>query len=299
MSDINTFRIFLFKCIPSELVQALNNINLEKVEEIRIRNNNPVILKVGTNEIVLKYKAKPEDILSILQNFCNNSIYSYQAQICNGFITIPGGHRVGIGGTVVLKDGVVSNISNVYCLNIRISKQIKDSSRSILKYVINKEQNSIYNSLIVSAPGVGKTTVLRDLVRKISDGIPEINFKGLPVTVVDERGEIAALYRGVPQNDIGIRTDVLDNIPKPIGIKMAVRALSPRVIAADEIGSINDSDAITYAFCSGVKGIFTAHGRTLNDLKINPELNKLINLGVFEKIIFLDESNKGDVKSVI
>ena len=145
----------------------------------------------------------------------------------------------------------------------------------------------------------GKTTIIRDLVNKISNGIPEINFKGLTITVIDERGEIAAMYRGIPQNDVGIRTDILDNIPKYIGIKMAVRSLAPKIIVADEIGSTNDSEAITYAFCSGVKGIFTAHGRNLNDLKTNPEINKLINLGVFEKIIFLDENNKGSIKSIV
>ena len=107
------------------------------------------------------------------------------------------------------------------------------------------------------------------------------------------------MYRGIPQNNVGIRTDVLDNIPKHVGIKMAVRSLAPKVIVADEIGSINDSEAIMYAICSGVKGIFTAHGSNLNNLKTNPEINKLLNLGIFEKIIFLDEKNKGAIKSVV
>ena len=107
------------------------------------------------------------------------------------------------------------------------------------------------------------------------------------------------MYKGVPQNDVGIRTDVLDNVPKTIGIKMAIRSLAPKVIVADEIGNKNDCEIINYAICSGVKGLFTAHGKTLNDLKINPELNKLIDLGIFERIIFLDEMNKGYIKSVI
>ena len=145
----------------------------------------------------------------------------------------------------------------------------------------------------------GKTTIIRDLVNKISNGIPEINFKGINVSVIDERGEIAAMYKGIPQNDIGIRTDVLDNVPKTIGIKMAVRSLAPKVIVADEIGNINDSEVINYAICSGVKGLFTAHGSNLKDLKNNPELNKIINLGIFEKIIFLDDTNKGNIKSII
>ncbi len=147
--------------------------------------------------------------------------------------------------------------------------------------------------------GAGKTTIIRDLVNKISNGIPEINFKGMNVSVIDERGEIAAMYKGIPQNDVGIRTDVLDNVPKTIGIRMAVRSLAPKVIVADEIGNINDSEVINYAICSGVKGLFTAHGRSLNDLKMNPEISKIISLGIFERIIFLDEINKGNIKTVI
>lgn len=128
--------------------------------------------------------------------------------------------------------------------------------------------------------------------------MPEINFKGLNVSVVDERGELAAMYRGVPQNNLGIRTDVLDGIPKTIGIKMAIRSLAPQVIVADEIGNRDDSDVINYAICSGVKCIFTAHGSTMQDLKCNPDINKLIGLGIFERIIFLDEKNKGEIKKV-
>ena len=141
--------------------------------------------------------------------------------------------------------------------------------------------------------------MLRDIVNKISNGIPEINFKGINVSVIDERGEIAAMHKGIPQNDIGIRTDVLDNVPKTIGIKMAVRSLAPQVIIADEIGNKEDAEVINYAICSGVKGIFTAHGNSIQDLKYNPEINKLINLGVFEKIVFLDSEKRGYIKNVV
>lgn len=136
------------------------------------------------------------------------------------------------------------------------------------------------------------------MTNKLSNGIPEINFKGVNVSVIDERGEIAAMSRGVPQNDVGIRTDVLDNVPKTIGIKMAVRSLAPQVIVADEIGNSSDSDIINYAVCSGVKCICTAHGSSLQDLKKNIEINKLIGLSVFERIIILDENNKGKIKKV-
>ena len=134
-----------------------------------------------------------------------------------------------------LKDGKVININSLFSLNIRVAKEIRDCCLPLLQYVIDLSRNSVYNTLIVSPPGAGKTTILRDLVNKISNGIPEINFKGLTVSVIDERGEIAAMHRGVPQNDVGIRTDVLDNVPKTIGIRMAVRSLAPKVVVADEI----------------------------------------------------------------
>ena len=152
MNAVISIKNTVYRNFPEGLVNALSGVNFEKIEEIRIRAEKPVIVKLGLNEIVLKYIVHIDEILSILQNFCSNSIYTYQNQICNGFITIPGGHRVGIGGTVVMKDGRVSNISNIYSLNIRIAKEIKGCSNNILHYVLNIAQNTIYNTLIVSVP---------------------------------------------------------------------------------------------------------------------------------------------------
>ena len=145
----------------------------------------------------------------------------------------------------------------------------------------------------------GKTTIVRDLVRKISTGIEKIEFEGINVGVADERGEIAAMYKGIPQNDIGIRTDVLDNIPKAIGMTMLIRSMSPKVIVADEIGKEEEISAINYAVCSGIKGIFTAHGGSLEEISINPNLKTLLNLHVFERIIFLnDKIRKAEIDKV-
>lgn len=145
----------------------------------------------------------------------------------------------------------------------------------------------------------GKTTVLRDLVRRISTGIEKLDFKGINVGIADERGEIAAMYKGTPQNDVGIRTDILDNIPKSIGMTMLIRSMSPKVIVADEIGKEEEISTINYAVCSGIKGIFTAHGASLEEISINPNLKTLLNLHVFERIIFLnDKIRKAEIDKV-
>ena len=280
----------ILKYFPKELKEKVIMHPLNKLEEIRIRLNKPVALKIGQDEKILNYIIDSKDIMQILQHICDNSIYSYQNQICEGFITIAGGHRVGITGNVVIKDGKVTNISYISSLNFRIAKQIFGCSKMALQYILDIENNTIYNTLVVSPPGRGKTTLLRDIVKNISDGIPEIGFKGLNIGVVDERGEIAAMHKGVEQNELGIRTDVLDNIPKSIGLKMLIRSMNPRVIVADEIGKKEDVEAIEYGVCSGVKGIFTAHGENIQDIIANPVLNRLYNDKIIERILFLDKN---------
>lgn len=280
----------ILKYFPVELKEKVIIYPLNKLEEIRIRLNKPVALKIGQDEKILNYIIDSKDIIQILQHICDNSIYSYQNQICEGFITIAGGHRVGITGNVVIKDGKVTNISYISSLNFRIAKQILGCSTNALQYILDIGNNTIYNTLIVSPPGRGKTTLLRDIVKNISDGIPEIGFKGLNIGVVDERGEIAAMHKGVEQNELGIRTDVLDNVPKSIGLKMLIRSMNPKVIVADEIGKKEDIEAIEYGVCSGVKGIFTAHGENIEDIIANPILNRLYNDKIIERILFLDKN---------
>ena len=275
---------------PLHIREKLRNIDFTNLEEIRIRNNRPIFLKIGQSEQQVNYIINTNDVLEILQKICDNSIYTYQNQICNGYITIKGGHRIGITGNVVIKDGQVTNISHIYSLNFRIARQVIDCSNKILKSVLDLKNNTVFNTIIISPPGRGKTTILRDLIRKISDGIPEISFNGINVGVVDERGEIAAMYKGIPQNDIGRRTDILDNIPKDIGMKMLIRSMNPKVIVADEIGSAKDIDAIKYAICSGVKGVFTAHGNGLKDIINNPILNELYITDGIERVLAIDEN---------
>ena len=266
------------------------------IEEIRIRNSKPIILKLNNSEKIINYIVQTEDVLKILQSICENSIYSYQNQICEGFITIKGGHRIGITGSAVIENNQVKNLNYISNLNFRIARQIIGCSNNIIKEIINKEENTIYNTLIVSPPGAGKTTLLRDIIRNLSNGTEEI--RGKNIGVVDERGEIAAMYKGIPQNDLGIRTDIIENIKKSVGMKMLIRSMAPEIIVADEIGSKEDVQEINYAVCSGIKGIFTAHGNLLEDLKLNPAIAELIEKYIFERLIFLDKNNKGKVNKI-
>lgn len=272
---------------PLHIREKMRNIDFTNLEEIRIRNNRPIFLKIGQSEQQVNYIINTNDVLEILQKICDNSIYTYQNQICNGYITIKGGHRIGITGNIVIKDGQVTNISHIYSLNFRIARQVIDCSNKILESVLDLKNNTVFNTIIISPPGRGKTTILRDLIRKISDGIPEISFNGINVGVVDERGEIAAMYKGIPQNDIGIRTDVIENVSKYNGMQILIRAMGPEVIACDEIGTKEDIEAIQYAINSGVKGIFTMHGSNMTSVKSNSEINKIIESKLIEKIIFL------------
>lgn len=283
----------ILRYFPNKIYQIFSNLLQEnpqianELQEIRIRVDKPIILKLREKDLILQYNILQTEILQIVERLCENSIYAYKNQICEGFITIKGGHRVGLTGSCVIENGKITNIKYISSLNIRIAREVKNCSTRILREIIDIENKTIYNSIIVAPPGRGKTTILRDIIRRISDGIEEINFRGKTCGVVDERGEIAAMYKGAPQNDVGIRTDIIENVSKNKGIHMLIRTMAPEIIACDEIGSKEDVEAIHYALYSGVKGIFTMHGKNVEDIKNNKQIYELIENREIKKIVFL------------
>ena len=278
--------------------------NMEKMQEIRLRVNSPLMVVYDHKETfvtwdgLLKKDADKAVIVSssqireTMEYISDYSLYAYEDEIRQGFITIQGGHRVGIAGKIVLEDGKIKNIKYISFINIRLAHQIPGCADPVMPYI--KSGSSIYHTLIISPPRCGKTTLLRDIIRQISQSPDGIN-----VGVVDERSEIAACYMGVPQNDVGIRTDVLDCCPKAEGMMMLIRSMSPQVIAVDEVGSRKDLKAIEYVINCGCKLIATVHGSSVDDLRSRPVLRRLVEERLFERYVVLgDLSQAGCIGAV-
>lgn len=278
------------KYLPNALSNMISKIVCDGIREIRIRASKKTKVITGSTEIDLEYIPSLQDILSILVNVSKNSIYAIQNDINNGFIIVPGGHRIGVCGEVVFLDGKIKNIKNINSLNIRVANEIYGASRKIIPYIVLKN-NRIRNTLIVSPPGCGKTTILRDLIRELSNGIENLNFKGKNIGLIDERGEIAAVYLGRASLDVGERTDIMSNCKKDIGIKMLIRSMSPDIVATDEIGKKEDIFAIEDAALSGVSLIFTMHAKDYEDVLKKPYISELINKNMFSCVVTLSNRN--------
>ena len=276
----------ILKIMPRYIAEEIVHLNCNNsITEIRIRSKNKIIVICGKNEFVLDLVASPKIILDILLNVSKMSIYAIQTDLNNGFVVIRGGHRIGVCGEVVYENGKIKNIKNICSLNIRVAHQIFGCADTVMPQII---VNGIFqNTLIVSPPGCGKTTLLRDIIRLLSNGIKTLGFSGKNVSLIDERGEIASCYEGVPTLNIGIRTDVMSNIDKSTGMSMVIRSMAPDIIATDEIGSSDDVLSIKAAILSGVKVIFTMHGDSLNSILENPNIKELLDMNIFSKIILL------------
>ena len=282
-TKFTTLRTFLGTGL-AEYIDNINRRDLEKLSEIRLRTNKPLLLKAGTQELLGSYCPTADDIYETMERISRHSFYAFEQELAMGYITLPGGHRVGVAGQVVLENSAVRAWKFISAINIRIAHSVPGCANTVLPQILDNA-GQLMHTMIISPPGCGKTTLLRDIVRQISDS-------GTTVGLVDERSEVAGCFQGVPQNDVGIRTDVLDGCPKEIAMIMLLRAMSPTVIAADELGGTKDAAAVDTVLNAGVKLLCTAHGTSVADAKENPALQKLLGRGVFERFVVLGAGYK-------
>lgn len=283
----------IFYILPESIRTILESIkNLEKMQEVRIKANKPLQVYLGKDEIVTEYIITEEDIKIILQRMSNYSIYAFEEEIKNGYITIKGGHRVGICGSCVIDNNRVRTIKNVASLNIRICREVIGCSDKIMPYIVDGEK--VLNTIVISPPKCGKTTLIRDIARNLSNGfkIGYIKVSGKKVCIIDERSEIGGCSNGIPQMNVGIRTDVFDSCLKSMGIMMAIRSMSPDVIICDEIGTYKDMESILAAMNSGVNLITTIHGLGIEDLYKRSVFKEILDNNVFDRAIILSASKE-------
>ncbi len=297
-----------FKIFSVNLRRVLERLDVgfEDLQEIRMRVDCPLIVLWAGREYFVtpegKVTAKPDEgmtvsrkeLLETVDYIAGYSLYAFEDEIRHGFLTIQGGHRIGIAGKIVMDGDRIRSVKHISFLNIRLSHQKKGCADAVFPYLIQNGEFS--HTLLISPPRCGKTTMLRDLIRQLSNG--NAYYAGCTVGVVDERSEIGGAYLGVPQNDLGIRTDLLDCCPKAEGMMMLVRAMSPGVIAVDEIGDYRDIRAIESVIHCGCKLLATVHGASMEDVKKKPLLQRLVREHVFERYVVLHARKPGQVKEI-
>ncbi len=275
----------------------------QSVEEIRLRAGRPVLMvshlkqafldpdgnPTATAGAALQFSARDAALLMDLAT--ESSAYALQEQLASGYLTLPGGHRLGIAGRAVIDRDRLSGLRNVSYFCLRLAREVHGAADRILPAVIDRPSSRVLSTLLVSPPRCGKTTVLRDAIRQLSSGAGGLGLPPLQVALVDERSEVAGSRNGMPTRDVGPCTDVMDACPKALGMFVMLRAMSPDVLATDEIGRPDDVAAIEEAARSGVAVLATAHAWGVEDLVSRPATLRLLAGGHFRRVAFLDRSH--------
>lgn len=277
------------------LLQA--DLDYEKLYEIRLRAGRPMFLIYDGGECFLRtrgrepYLVTREDLKETLEYVSGYSLYAYEDELRQGYMSVQGGHRVGVTGKVILDGDRIRGMKYISCINLRLAHEIQGCADPVMEHI--RKENWTAHTLLISPPRCGKTTLLRDMIRQLSNGSGKI--PGVTVGVVDERSELAGCYQGIPQNDLGIRTDVLDGCPKAQGMQMLIRSMSPSVVAVDELGREEDFKAVESVIYSGCKLIATAHGASLEEIFSTPFFGRLRKMKVFERYILLGKEQRAGI----
>ncbi len=284
--------------LPARIRRALRQLpEIPDWEEIRMRAGRPLgigvdgrFLPVGEDGAVgispaAALVVKSDDLLGAVNLMTDGSAYASEEDVSRGFLTLPGGHRVGITGSAVLEEGRVLRLLRPAALNIRRGREIRGAAAALVPAL--RHRNRWCSTLIISPPGCGKTTLLRDLVRVMSDGIPGSGVPGVRVGLVDERSEVAAPHDGVPTFDVGMQTDVMDGCPKGEGMLMLIRSMGPQVIATDELGRRGDAQAVREAVRAGVVLLATVHGVGVSDVSARPHVGEVLSSDAFARAVML------------
>lgn len=286
----------LFLCTSKSeliLIKELGFSNISEYEKIQEKKKDGEKTDAQVRAISDKrnvYYITESDVMEMQNYISNYSLYAWQEELKNGFLTVAGGHRIGLCGSTRNINGRVSGIGYISGLNIRVAHEKKGCAERIMKYIRHGEAD-VYNTLIASSPGVGKTTLLRDCMRLLSCGVGA--YRGKKVGIVDERSEIAACYHGIAQNELGPRTDVIDGCNKPEGMMLLLRTMSPEVIGVDELGTKEDYRAVEQAAYCGCRIIGTVHARNQEELREKCGLLGWSDKKIFERFIIIEKGEEG------